>query len=103
MSTGRAEPLDLDSLRRRRADILSLTERCGASNVRVFGSVARGETGPESDVDLLVEFEADRSLLDFIGLELDLRDLLGSHVDVATVASLKDRIRPRVLAEAVPL
>jgi predicted nucleotidyltransferase len=51
----------------------------------------------------LVEFEADRSLLDLIGLELDLRDLLGSHVDVATVASLKDRIRPRVLAEAVPL
>ena len=107
MSTGRAEPLDLDSLRRRRADILSLTERYGASNVRVFGSVARGETGPESDVDLLVEFEADRSLLDLIGLELDLigleldlRDLLGSHVDVATVASLKDRIRPRVLAEA---
>jgi predicted nucleotidyltransferase len=103
MSTGRAEPLDLDSLRRRRADILSLTERYGASNVRVFGSVARGETGPESDVDLLVEFEAGRSLLDLIGLELDLRDLLGSHVDVATVASLKDRIRPRVLTEAVPL
>jgi predicted nucleotidyltransferase len=103
MSTGRAEPLDLDSLRRRRADILSLTERYGASNVRVFGSVARGETGPESDVDLLVEFEADRSLLDLIGLELDLRDLLGSHVDVATVASLKDRIRSRVLTEAVPL
>jgi predicted nucleotidyltransferase len=103
MSTGRAEPLDLDSLRRRRADILSLTERYGASNVRVFGSVARGETGPESDVDLLVEFEAGRSLLDLIGLELDLRDLLGSHVDVATVASLKDRIRSRVLTEAVPL
>ena len=53
--------------------------------------------------DLLVEFDADRSLLDLIGLELDLRELLGSHVDVATVASLKDRIRPRVLAEAVPL
>jgi predicted nucleotidyltransferase len=71
--------------------------------VRVFGSVARGEARPESDLDLLVEFEADRSLLDLIGLELDLRDLLGSHVDVTTVASLKDRIRPRVLAEAVPL
>jgi uncharacterized protein len=90
MSTGRAEPLDLDSIRRRRADILRLTERYGASNVRVFGSVARGDVRSGSDLDL-------------IGLELDLRDLLGSHVDVATVASLKDRIRPRVLAEAVPL
>jgi uncharacterized protein len=103
MSTGRAEPLDLDSIRRRRSDILRLTERYGARNVRVFGSVARGEAQPESDLDLLVEFEPHRSLLDLIGLELDLRDLLGSHVDVATVASLKERIRPRVLAEAVPL
>jgi uncharacterized protein len=68
MSTGRVEPLDLDSLRRRRSDILRLTERYGASNVRVFGSVARGEAGLESDIDLVVEFEADRSLLDLIGL-----------------------------------
>jgi predicted nucleotidyltransferase len=103
MSAGRAEPLDLDSIRRRRSDILRITERYGASNVRVFGSVARGDAQPESDLDLLVEFGPDRSLLDLIGLELDLRDLLGSRVDVATVASLKERIRPRVLAEAVPL
>jgi predicted nucleotidyltransferase len=104
MSTGRVEPLDLDSIRRRRADILRLTDRYGARNLRVFGSVARGEARSGSDVvDFLVEFEADRSLLDLIGLELDLRDLLGRHVDVATAASLKDRIRPRVLAEAVPL
>jgi uncharacterized protein len=89
MSTGRAEPLDLDSIRSRRSDILRLTERYGAGDVRVFGSVARGEVGPGSDVDLLVEFDDDRSLL--------------GSVDVATVASLKDRIRPRVLAEAVPL
>jgi uncharacterized protein len=103
MGTGRVEPLDLDSIRRHRADILRLTERHGASNVRIFGSVARGDADSGSDVDLLVEFEADRSLLDLIGLELDLRDLLGWYVDVATAASLKDRIRPRVLAEAVPL
>jgi predicted nucleotidyltransferase len=71
--------------------------------VRVLGSVARGEVRPGSDVDLLVEFDDDRSLPDLIGLDLDIRDLLGSHGDVATVASLKDRIRPRVLVEAVPL
>ena len=100
---GTGEPLDIDSIRRQRVDILRLTKRYGASNVRVFGSVARGDAHPGSDLDLLVEFDADRSLLDLIGLELDLRDLLGSQVDVATVASLKDRIRPRVLAEAVPL
>lgn len=103
MSAGRGEPLDLDSIRRQRVDILHLTKRYGASNVRVFGSVARGDARPGSDLDLLVEFDADRSLLDLIGLELDLRDLLGSQVDVVTVASLKERIRPRVLAEAVPL
>jgi uncharacterized protein len=103
MSAGRGEPLDLDSIRRRRTDILRLTDRYGAGNVRVFGSVARGDARPGSDLDLLVEFAAGRSLLDLIGLELDLRDLLGSPVDVATVASLKDRIRPRVLAEAVQL
>jgi len=103
MSAGRGEPLDLDSIRRRRTDILRLTDRYGASNVRVFGSVARGDARPGSDLDLLVEFAAGRSLLDLIGLELDLRDLLGSPVDVATVASLKDRIRLRVLAEAVQL
>ena len=88
MSTGRAEPLDLDSIRRRPADILRLTERYGATNVRVFGSVARGDARSGSDVDLLVEFEGDRSLLDLIGLELDLRDLLGSHVDVAEAVPL---------------
>ena len=103
MSAGRGEPLDIDSIRRQRVDILRLTKRYGAGNVRVFGSVARGDAHPGSDLDLLVEFDADRSLLDLIGLELDLRDLLGSQVDVATVASLKDRVRSRVLAEAVPL
>jgi predicted nucleotidyltransferase len=103
MSTQPVAPPSVEAVRRRRAEILRLTARYGASNVRVFGSVARGDASSESDVDLLVEFEPGRSLLDLVGLELDLRDLLGLHVDVATVASLKDRIRPRVLAEAVPL
>ena len=103
MSTEPFAPLALEAVRRRRAEILRLTARYGASNVRVFGSVARGDASSGSDVDLLVDFEPGRSLLDLVGLELDLRDLLGLPVDVAAVASLKDRIRPRVLAEAVPL
>jgi uncharacterized protein len=103
MSTQPVAPPAVEAVRRRRAEILRLAARYGASSVRVFGSIARGDANSESDVDLLVEFEPGRSLLDLIGLELDLRDLLGLHVDVATAASLKDRIRPRVLAEAVPL
>jgi predicted nucleotidyltransferase len=103
MSTEPFAPPALEAVRRRRAEILRLAARYGASNLRVFGSVARGDASSVSDVDLLVEFEPGRSLLDLVGLELDLQDLLGLHVDVATVASLKDRIRPRVLAEAVPL
>jgi uncharacterized protein len=102
LSTEPFAPPALEAVRRR-AEILRLAARYGAGNVRVFGSVARGDASSESDIDLLVEFEPGRSLLDLVGLELDLRDLLGLHVDVATVASLKDRIRPRVLAEAVPL
>jgi predicted nucleotidyltransferase len=103
LSTEPFAPPALEAVRRRRAEILRLAARYSAGNVRVFGSVARGDASSESDIDLLVEFEPGRSLLDLVGLELDLRDLLGLHVDVATVASLKDRIRPRVLAEAVPL
>ena len=87
----------------KRQAILQLAAQYGAFNVRVFGSVARGEAGPESDLDLLVDLEPGRSLLDLGGLLLDLRDLLEVSVDVATVPMLKARIRERVLAESVPL
>jgi predicted nucleotidyltransferase len=87
----------------KRDEILALAARHGASNVRVFGSVARGEAGPESDLDLLVDLEPGRTLLDLGGLLMDLRDLLQVPVDVGTEAMLKDRIRERVLHEAVPL
>ena len=69
----------------------------------VFGSVARGEDTPESDVDFLVEFEEGRTLLDLSGLRLDLIDLLDRDVDVATPASLHPRLRDQILAEVVPL
>lgn len=95
--------LTLDTLRReKKAEILRLAETRGGRNVRVFGSVARGDNGENSDVDFLVEFEMGRTLLDLIGLKLDLQDLLGATVDVVTPNSLR-YIRERVLAEAQPL
>jgi predicted nucleotidyltransferase len=90
-------------VREKRREILSLAEARGARNVRVFGSAARGEPGPESDVDLLVELEDDRSLVDLGGLAIDLRDLLGREVDVVTESGLHWYIREKVLREAVPL
>ncbi len=71
--------------------------------MRVFGSVARGEAGPESDIDFIVEMESDRSLLDLGGLLYDLEQLLEMEVDVVTEKGLKARFKERVLAEAVPL
>ena len=90
-------------LKDRREDILRIAAQHGAHNVRVFGSVARGEAHPDSDVDLLVEMEAGRSLLDLGGLLMDLQALLGREVDVVTDKGLRDRIRTRVLQEAKPL
>ena len=90
-------------VRRKRRAILAAARRRGASNVRLFGSVARGESGPESDVDFLVELEQGRGLLDLGGLLMDLEELLNRKVDVATEEMLHWYIRDRVLAEAVPV
>lgn len=90
-------------LHQQREAILVLATQHGARNVRVFGSVARGEDGADSDVDFLVELEPGRSLLDHAALLLDLEQLLGCKVDVATERSLKTRLRAHVLKEAVPL
>ena len=87
----------------RRDDVLRIAAKHGARNVRVFGSVARGEAGPDSDIDLLVELEPGRSLLDHAALWLELQELLGVKVDVVSERGLKPRIRDRVLAEAVAL
>lgn len=95
--------MTLESLRLSAADIKVLAAHRGASNIRVFGSVARGEAGPSSDVDLLVDLDPDRSLFDLGGLLMDLADLLGTEVDIVTEASLKPRVRRRVLAEAISL
>ena len=87
----------------KREEILSAAARFGASNVRIIGSVARNEDDENSDLDLLVDLEKGRSLLDHAGLMLTLQELLGRKVDVATVSGLKTRIRGQIMREAVPL
>ena len=92
-----------DLLKEKREDILRLAQKHGARNIRIFGSVACGEADEKSDIDLLVDMEPGRSLLDMGGLLMDLRDLLGRDVDVVTVRGLKPRIREQVIKEAVAL
>lgn len=90
-------------LAEKRDEILRLAASRGARNVRVFGSVARGEAREESDVDLLVDIESGRSLLDVVGLWLDLQELLGRKVDLLTEGGVNRHLRARILAEARPL
>jgi uncharacterized protein len=95
--------MKIEELRAQRAEILRLAAAHGANNVRVFGSVARGEADAMSDVDFLVEMSSGRSLLDLGALLQDLRNLLKQPVDIVTERGLKARIKDRVLREAVPL
>jgi hypothetical protein len=88
-------------VKRKREEILRVSAQHGARNVRIFGSVARGEADETSDIDFLVEMEPGRSLLDLGGLQVELEALLGRPVDVVTVRGLKARIRSTVLREAV--
>lgn len=90
-------------LKERRNEIIRIAAKYGARNVRLFGSVARGEALQDSDVDLLVDLEPGRSLFDLGGLLMDLQDLLSCKVDVVTEKGLRSRIRDRVLKEAKPL
>lgn len=92
-----------DLLSDKREAILRIAREHGAQSVRVFGSVARGEANDRSDIDLLVDLEAGRSLLDHAALLLELQELLGRPVDVVTERGLRPRIRDRVLREAVAL
>jgi predicted nucleotidyltransferase len=87
----------------KREEILQVAARYGAHNVRIFGSVARGDAGPSSDIDFLVDMEPGRSLFDLGGLLMDLQKLLGVEVDIATEKGLRSRIRDRVLGEAVKI
>ena len=95
--------MNIEDVRRLRPQIVAIARRHGAKRLRVFGSVARGTADERSDIDFLVDLEPGRSLVDLGGLAVDLEALLGVRVDVATPAGLKQRIRARVLDEAVAL
>ncbi len=94
----------LDTLRERRSQILDIAAKHGAFNVRVFGSVVRGEETPESDIDFLIDYDRAKITPWFPGgLLMDLQDLLGRKVDVLTERGVSPLIREQVLAEATPL
>lgn len=95
--------ITLRELRTHRDEIHSLAAQRGLSNVRVFGSVARGDSDPDSDLDLLIDYGPEVDLLDLAGFALDVEELFGIYTQVATEPGLKPRIRERVLAESVAL
>lgn len=92
-----------DLIMQNRDRILALAAKHGASDVRLFGSIARGEESEQSDIDLLVRFNSDRSLFDHGAMIADLQDLLQSKVDVLNETGLSERFRQAILNEAVAL
>ncbi len=93
----------LTTVRDHRQEILRIAAEHGAFEVRIFGSAARGESGLESDIDVLVRLAPGRTLLDIVAIKQDLEDLLGKPVDVVTEASISPYIRDRVIGEAIAL
>jgi predicted nucleotidyltransferase len=91
------------ALTEKRDQILRIASQYGASNVRVFGSMARGDYRNDSDIDLLVDFEPKRSLMDHAGLVIELEALLGRSVEIGTPKGLRTDYKERILNEAVPL
>ena len=95
--------MTLTDLYNQRDRILELAKKYGAKNVRIFGSIARGDAQPDSDIDFLVELEPGRGLFDLGGLLFELQNMLEVNVDVVTVNGLRPRIKDRILKEAIPL
>ena len=93
----------LNALQSKRAEILALAAKYGASNVRLFGSVVRGEDQENSDVDFLVDMQETRSLFDLIGLQQDIEKTIGRRVDVLTTNGINRYLKDRILDEAAPL
>jgi predicted nucleotidyltransferase len=105
MSEALKSPPTLEALRARREEILALAECYGAYNVRVFGSVARGEATSDSDVDLIVDVRSSASIFDLVGLWLELKDLLGREVSLITDDEhpRRERFMQRVRKDAASL
>jgi len=96
--------MNIDEIKKnKRNEILSIANRYGAKNIKIFGSTLSGEAKKNSDVDFLVELESGRSLLDMVAIKQDLEDLLGCKVDIVTEAALSPYIRNEVLSQAVRL
>jgi len=100
---GRIGMTRLDLLRERKTAIMRLAAKYGIQRVRVFSSVARGQAGAASDVDLLVDFEQGRSLLDQVGFEQEVADLLGCKVDVVVEGGISPYLEKHILEEAISL
>jgi predicted nucleotidyltransferase len=92
-----------EQIRSRRDEILRVARANGATRVRVFGSIARGTARPDSDLDLLLELEPGRHLLDLVAIKQDLEDLLGREVHVVTEAAISPRFREAILRDVIPL
>ena len=95
--------MTLEKLLKKKKKIIQIAKSYGAKNIRVFGSVARGESKKKSDVDSLVDLDSDRNLFDLGGLQMDLQELLGCKVDVVTEGCLREKIRSKIKKEAVSL
>ena len=93
----------LEAIKAKRTELLALAARRGARNLRVFGSVARGEAGPDSDLDLIVEMEPGRSVLDLLALISELEDALGTRVHLVEDVAPRDPLLDRVLKLIVPV
>ena len=91
------------TLQQQRDKILHIAAKHGASNIRVFGSTAKENRRDDSDVDILVDLDADRSLLDLVGLKQELEEFLGCSVDVVVEGGISPYLEERIRAEAVPL
>ncbi len=95
--------MTLSEIRAQREAILRVASRHGAHNVRLFGSTARGTARTDSDIDLLVDLEPGRTLLDLGGMSIEMQGVIGARVDVAIDRILRPEVRVQILSEAIPL
>ena len=95
--------MGIEVLKNKRDEILRLANHYGVERMRIFGSLARGQATPDSDIDFLVAFRRGKTLLDLIGFKQDLEELLGRKVDVVSEGGVSPYMRNRIFGEAVPL